>query len=167
MNSIHWAVRSGKNADLRPIEMRLRGVRRARLPRASAPVQTVTFAFREGDRGLSYNGRALRTLRSAGWRFQATVGREGDIEIDMINYPGPGRGFGIDLELVQAGRVIGRTRAVGRCSYLVCRYRSVRRPRAAQATDPSCPSSTAPGTRANASQMESVRPSSCAAPSIW
>jgi hypothetical protein len=29
------------------------------------------------------------------------------------------------------------------------------------------PFTTAPGMRANASQIESVRPSSCAAPSIW
>jgi hypothetical protein len=145
MNSLHWNVSSGKDADLRPLEMRLRGVRRARLPRASAPVQTVTFTFRRGDRGLSYNGRAIRMLRSAGWRFQATFGRTPrDVQIDMINYPGPGKGFGIDLELVQAGRVIGRTRAVGRCSYLVCRYRTVRRPSAAQATDPPCPPGQAP-----------------------
>jgi hypothetical protein len=145
MNSLHWSVSARKNADLRPVEMRLRGARRARLPRASAPVQTVTFAFRRGDRGLSYNGRAIRTLRSAGWRFQATFGHtERDVQIDMIHYPGPGKGFGIDLELVQGGRVIGRTRAVGRCSYLVCRYRTVRRPSAAQATDPPCPSGEVP-----------------------
>jgi hypothetical protein len=148
MNSMEWSVSYGKNADLRPVEVRLRGVRRARLPGASAPVQTVTFALRRGDRGLSYDGRAIRMLRSAGWRFQATFGHsERDIRIDMLHYPGPGRGFGIDLELTQAGRVIGRTRAVGRCSYLVCRYRTVRNPsgaRAAQATDPPCPPGVAP-----------------------
>jgi hypothetical protein len=125
--------------------MRLRGVRRARLPGRSAPLQTVTFAFRRGDRGLSYDGRAIRVLRSAGWRFQATFGHSRrDIRIDMLNYPGPGKRFGIDLELVQAGRVIGRTRARGRCSYLVCRYRSVRGPSAAQAPAPPCPPGEAP-----------------------
>ena len=114
------SVSYGKNTCciLRPVEVRLRGVRRARLPGPSAPVQTVTFALRKGDRGLSYDGRAIRMLRSAGWRFQATFGHsERDIRIDWPHYPGPGRGFGIDLELTQAGRVIGRTRAVGRCSY--------------------------------------------------
>ena len=148
MNSMEWSVSYGKNADLRPVEVRLRGVRRARLPGPSAPVQTVTFALRRGDRGLSYDGRAIRMLRSAGWRFQATFGHsERDIRIDMLHYPGPGRGFGIDLELTQAGRVIGRTRAVGRCSYLVCRYRTARNPsavRAAQTTDPPCPPGVAP-----------------------
>jgi hypothetical protein len=145
MNALHWNVSVGDNADRRPLEMRLRGVRRARLPGASAPLQTVTFTFRRGDRGLSYYGRAIRTLRSAGWRFQATYGHSaGDVQIDMINYPGKGKGFGIDLELVQGDRVIGRTRAVGRCSYLVCRYRTVRRPAAAQVTDPPCPSGEAP-----------------------
>ena len=33
---------------------------------------------------------------------------------------------------------------MGRCSYLVCRYRTVRRPAAAQATDPPCPPGEAP-----------------------
>ena len=148
MNSMEWNVSYGKNADLRPVEVRLRGVRRARLPGASAPVKTVIFALRRGDRGLSYDGRAIRMLRSAGWRFQATFGHsERDIRIDMLHYPGPGRGFGIDLELTQAGRVLGRTRAVGRCTYLVCRYRTVRNPsaaQAAQATDPLCPPGVAP-----------------------
>jgi hypothetical protein len=145
MNALHWSLSFGDNADLRPLEMRLRGVRRARLPGGSAPLQTVTFAFRRGDRGLSYDGRSIRVLRSAGWRFQTTFGHSRrDISIDMLNYPGPGKGFGIDLELVQAGRVIGRTRARGRCSYLVCRYRSARGPTAAQATDPSCPPGEAP-----------------------
>ena len=32
MNSLNWTVSLGDNADLRPVEMRLRGVRRARLP---------------------------------------------------------------------------------------------------------------------------------------
>ncbi len=155
MNSLSWAVSLGDNADRRPVVMRLRGVRRARLPGASAPVQTVTFTFRRGDRGLSYNGRAIRMLRSAGWRFQATYGHsERDVRIDMINYPGPGRGFGIDLELVQGDRVIGRTRAIGRCSYLVCRYRTVRGATATQATDPPCPPGAAPSTTIRGHDIE-------------
>jgi len=145
MNSLTWKVSLGDNADLRPVEMRLRGVKRARLPRGSAPLQTVVFSFRRGDRGLNYNGRAIRVLRSAGWRFQATFGHTArDVVIDMIHPPGKGKGFGIDLELVQGDRVVGRTRAVGRCTYLVCRYRTVRGPAAAQASDPPCPPGEAP-----------------------
>jgi hypothetical protein len=155
MNSLGWRVSLGDNADLRPVEMRLRGAKRARLPRGSTPVQTVVFTFRRGDRGLNYDGRAIRMLRSAGWRFQATFGHtRRDVVIDMIDTPGKGKGFGIDLELVQGDRVIGRTRAVGRCSYLVCRYRSVRRPAAAQVTDPPCPPGEAPNAKIRGFDVE-------------
>jgi hypothetical protein len=39
MNSLEWRVRVGADADLRPVEMRLRGSRRARLPRPGAPLR--------------------------------------------------------------------------------------------------------------------------------
>jgi hypothetical protein len=42
--------------------------------------------------------------------------------MEMTDYPGRGRRFGIDLEFVQAGRRLGRTRMVGRCRYLTCAY---------------------------------------------
>jgi hypothetical protein len=122
LSSLEWRVLVGKDADLRPVQVRIRGVRRARLPGASAPVETVTFALRGGDKGLSYNGRALRTLRSAGWYFDAYVARRGEeIDIHMRDHSNrKGRGFGIELELTQAGRRLGRTRAVGRCNDLIC-----------------------------------------------
>jgi hypothetical protein len=122
-----WRVRIGKNADLRPVQMRLRGVRRARVPSASAPVTTVTFALRGGDKGLSYFGKALRTVRSAGWRFDATWARRDEIRISMRDHSNRrGRAFGVELELTQAGRRLGRTRLVGRCNDLYCAPRTVR-----------------------------------------
>jgi hypothetical protein len=122
-----WHVRIGKNADLRPVQMRLRGVRRARVPSASAPVTTVTFALRGGDKGLSYFGKALRTVRSAGWHFDATWARRDEIRISMRDHSNRrGRAFGVELELTQAGRRLGRTRLVGRCNDLFCLPRVVR-----------------------------------------
>ena len=122
LSSLEWRVLIGKDADLRPIQVRIRGVRRARLPGASAPVVTVSFALRGGDKGLSYNGRALRTLRSAGWHFDADVTRRGaELDIHMRDHSNrKGRGFGVELELTQAGRLLGRSRAVGRCGDLIC-----------------------------------------------
>lgn len=122
LSALEWRVLIGKDADLRPVQVRIRGVRRARLPGASAPVETVTFALRGGDKGLSYYGRALRTLRSAGWHFDAYVARRGEeIDIHMRDHSNrKGRSFGFELELTQAGRRLGRTRAVGRCNDLIC-----------------------------------------------
>jgi hypothetical protein len=68
--TLEWRMRIGENADLRPVELRLRGVRRPRLPRRSTPVQTLTFSLRRGDRGRWW-GQPERVLRSAGWRFAA------------------------------------------------------------------------------------------------
>jgi hypothetical protein len=122
MNSASWRVRYGDAADLRPVQMRLRGVRRARLPGPSSPLETVTFAFRRGDRGFRYSSPPGRRIRSAGWRFQPVFGDRTDFGMEMTDYPGRGRRFGIDLEFVQAGRRLGRTRMVGRCRYLTCAY---------------------------------------------
>jgi hypothetical protein len=122
-----WRVRIGKEADLRPVQLRVRGVRRARLPSASAPVTTVTFALRGGDKGLTYFGRALRTVRSAGWHFDATWDERDEIRIAMRDHSNRrGRGFGFELELTQAGRRLGRTRVVGRCNDLYCIPRAVK-----------------------------------------
>jgi hypothetical protein len=125
ISTLDWRVRIGRNADLRPVEMRLRGVRRARLPRPSTPLKTLTFALRRGDPGL-WSGRPERVLRSAGWRFAAGFNEENEIFITMRTFRGRRRGFGFDFELLQAGRRIGRARGVGRCGYLLCDYRTVR-----------------------------------------
>jgi hypothetical protein len=126
--SLDWRVLIGKDADLRPVQLQLRGVRRARLPGASGPTETVTFALRGGDKGLSYFGRSLRTVRSAGWHFDADVSRRGkELSVSMRDHSNRrGRGYGVELELTQAGRRLGRTRVVGRCGDLICTFRTVR-----------------------------------------
>ena len=58
-------IQAGKNADLRPVQLRLRGVRRARLPGPRARLQTLTLPLRRGDAGLPLAGRA-RCGRPAG-----------------------------------------------------------------------------------------------------
>lgn len=128
MTELQWRIHVGENADLRPIEARLRGVRRARFPRASAPVQTMALVLRRGD------GRALpdvgRVLRSAGWRFRfAPTYPEAGFTVRMSDVKkSRRRGFGFELDFVQGGERIGRTRAKGRCEFTVvgplCRYRA-------------------------------------------
>lgn len=132
MVELDWLMRIGKGADLRPVEARLRGVRRARLPGAAAPVQTISLGLRTGDRPmLTGTGRVLR---SAGWRFRFGPLFRDELPVRMYGFEkSRRRGFGFDLNFVQAGRSIGRTRAVGRCEFTVvgrlCRFRTARAPR--------------------------------------
>jgi hypothetical protein len=127
---LEWRVRVPANADRRPVQWRLRRVGRARRPPATAPVQTVTYALRRGDKGLGGLGTG-RMLRSAGWRFHFDVFFRNEMEVTMrrSGRPRP-RAFGIELDVIQAGRRVGRTRVVGRCTFSsvgpLCSYRTVR-----------------------------------------
>jgi hypothetical protein len=122
-------LRTGRNADLRPVQFRLRGVKRARLPGPGARLQKATIALRRGDPGLS-RGES-RTLRAGGWRFR--IGN-GDEHIIIFNAEvienrrgrrGRSRGFGYTIVLVQAGHRVGRVRVTGRCGYLGCQRRAL------------------------------------------
>jgi hypothetical protein len=112
-----WSIRAGRDADLRPVEVRLRGVRRS---------QTLTLALRRGDDGVGWGSRA-RVLRAAGWSFNFGLAEENAV---LVTARAPERGkrrdFGFELDFVQAGRRIGRTRATGVCAQLGCRYRTRR-----------------------------------------
>ncbi len=104
-----WILLVPDNADLRPVEVRLRGVQRARAPRASDPLTVVTFALRDGDKGLTYDGRAIRIVRSGGWHFDVTYGTRAKLVVQMRDFARRGpRGYGIDLKIIQAGRQIGQ-----------------------------------------------------------
>jgi len=131
ISELNWTLRFGQRSDLRPIEVRLRGVRRARLPGGSAPLETLTLGLRAGDPGRLLTGTG-RVLTSAGWRFRVGPYFRNEFPIRMSKPRGPrGRrvGFGFELELVQGGRRIGRTRGVGRCEFTsvgpLCRGRTL------------------------------------------
>ena len=127
ISELLWSLRVGAATDLRPVEVRLRGVRRARVPGPSVPAQTLALGLRRGDPNRMLVGTG-RVLASAGWRFR--IGPFFDEEFPIrMSKPGRAtrRGFGFELELVQGGVRIGRTRAVGRCEFTVvgplCRAR--------------------------------------------
>lgn len=122
VSELTWFVFIGKNADRRPVQMRVRGARRARPPRPSLPVTTTTLGLRAGD-----GAREGRTLRSAGFRISARYFERDDLfRITMRSRSRPRR-FGVELDLQQAGRRIVRTRVVGHCvRYNICFYRQVR-----------------------------------------
>jgi hypothetical protein len=127
ISELNWILRVGTRSDLRPVEVRLRGIPHARLPAASAPVQKITLGLREGDPGRMLTGTG-RVLRGAGWRFRVGPFFRNEFPIRMTN-PKKKR-FGFDLQLVQGGRRIGRTRGVGRCEFTsvgpICRARIAR-----------------------------------------
>jgi hypothetical protein len=131
ISELDWSLRAGKASDLRPVQVRLRGVRRARLPGASAHVQTLALGFRAGDPGRMPFGTG-RVLRSAGWRFRIGPFFQSEFPIRMYKVErGRGkRGFGFELELVQGGRRIARTRGIGSCRFTslgpLCRARTMR-----------------------------------------
>jgi len=118
ISELEWSLRVGGGTDLRPVEVRLRGVRHARLPSHSAHVQTLALGLRSGDPNRLLFGTG-RVLRSAGWRFRIGPFFRGEFPIRMYKVErGHGRrGFGFELELVQDGHRIGRTRGVGSCRF--------------------------------------------------
>lgn len=119
------SIRARKNADLRPVRLQLRGVRRARLPGRGARVQTVRLPLRRGDAGLQ-RGESRR-LRAAGWRFiinfvdEHQIGIGAQLHETCRGRRGCSRGFGLSIVLAQAGHRVGRVRATGHCGYLGCR----------------------------------------------
>lgn len=122
-------VRAGKNADLRPVEFRLRGVRRARLPGRAARLQRIALSMRRGDPGLPLTD--VRRPRAAGWKFhvgyvdQHEVGIGAQVIDSHRGRRGRASGFGFSIEFVQARHRVGRIRAVGSCGYLGCRWRAL------------------------------------------
>src|SRR5262249_49519053 len=57
-----WATRLGPHADRRPIEVRVRGVRKAKLPGSRVPFKVATVALRPTDPGFAKT-RFFRTPR--------------------------------------------------------------------------------------------------------
>jgi hypothetical protein len=120
------ALRAGRNDDRRPVELRLRGTRHARLPGAGARTQKLTLAFRRGDPGLGFDGRR-RILRAAGWVFHINLATANTAILGISN-PNDRRrqAFGWELVFRQSGRRIGLITAVGRCGELGCMFRTGR-----------------------------------------
>jgi hypothetical protein len=120
------ALRAGRNYDRRPVQMRLRGTRHARLPRPGAPAQRLMLGFRRGDPELGFDGRQ-RVLRAAGWVFRVGFATENTVVLGISNpHDRRRQAFGWELVFRQSGRRIGRISAVGHCGVLGCTFRTGR-----------------------------------------
>jgi hypothetical protein len=122
-----WESEVGSQVDRRPIELRLRGVTRARLPGANVPFKVTTIALRSSDPG---SGRQ-RTIRlHHGWwavdaRFDSDDQRfimRGSSHIGFTKH----HSLGYELQLLQANRLLLRIRATGTCYFDGCVWRTLK-----------------------------------------
>jgi hypothetical protein len=120
-----WGTVLSKTADLRPIQVRLRGVAKAHLPGPKVPFKSITVGLRASD--TSFAPDRQRKLRSPRWLVEVTAGSSG------IAISGNIRGLGdrpkpvaYEVQVLQAGRLLGRLAAAGKCSVFNCTFRTVK-----------------------------------------
>ncbi len=123
-----WFTDVGVTSDRRPVAVRLRSVRGARLPGAGVPFRTFTIALRPTDAGWRGRGRTVFPFVQTFGDFEGAGVGFVNLLVGMRNRPSNPR-FGYELQLVQAGRLLGRVRAAGQCTAFGCEFRpfSVRR----------------------------------------
>jgi hypothetical protein len=120
-----WALtaRVGRSTDLRPLELRLRAIARVRLPSASMPFKTVSASLRDLEPGLDRQ----RFLRGPKWQittrtnypFTALFVEAGVKTGSSHDHP-----LGLEFQALQAGRLIIRVRAAGKCNFGGCTWRT-------------------------------------------
>lgn len=112
--SAGWSVTQavGRYTDLRPVEIRLRGTARARLPGPTTPFKTATLPLRGG-------AGKQRVLRSSRWRVTGYVSfrRPPTLSLDsrLDTHSHRYHALGYELQVLQGGRLMLRVRAAGRC----------------------------------------------------
>ena len=115
----------GRYTDRRPVELRLRGIARARLPSPAMPFKVVTASLRSLDPGL---GRQ-RYLRSPKWQVTGRVNYKMTaffLEARMKTGSIHDHPVGYELQVLQAGRLMLRVREAGTCNLGSCTWRIMR-----------------------------------------
>lgn len=110
--------------DHRPVTVRYRGWRRARLPDSSVPFRTLTAPIRKGDPGF---GSEIHKLALP--RVEATVTAGPDIvavKLSSVTTTRHARPVAYDIWLTQADRTLARFRLAGSCSAFNCNMRTVK-----------------------------------------
>lgn len=112
----------GRYTDRRPVELRLRGIARARLPSPAMPFKIVTVALRSIDPGFDKQ----RYLRSPKWQVTGRVNFESTamfVEATMKTGSVHDHPIGYELQVLQAGRLMIRVREAGTCNFGSCTWR--------------------------------------------
>jgi hypothetical protein len=119
-----WLTIIPPGSDLRPIEVRARSVKRARLPGGSLPFRTMTVGLRASEPRYDQGERRMRVPRllvgvSAN---DEQIRIRGDIRIGSVRE----KPLGYDVQFVQGGRQIARVRLAGRCGVFDCKLRTLK-----------------------------------------
>ncbi len=119
-----WVLtfRIGPHTDLRPLELRFRGIGRAKLPSASMPFKIVNASLRDLEPGIDRQ----RYLRGPKWQVTSRVNfqrtalfLEARVKTGSLHWHPVGNEF----VALQAGRQILRVRQAGKCRLAECSWR--------------------------------------------
>jgi hypothetical protein len=115
----------GRYTDRRPVEVRLRGIARTRLPSPATPFKSVKVALRGSDPGFG-NQRYLRGPR---WLVTARANFAGTtFFLDSRVKTGSvhDQPVGLELQVLQAGRLMFSARQAGTCNFGGCVWRTLK-----------------------------------------
>ena len=120
-----FGVDVGRTADLDPVQVMARGVRRPRLPGAKLPFKSVTVPLRVGAPGFidakTYHINVPRwTIRTGGDHHGFYI--SGNARGTSPRYAT----LGYEVKVLQSGGLLARLRLAGRCNSLACDMRTVR-----------------------------------------
>jgi hypothetical protein len=123
--SAGWVLTAliGRSTDLRPLELRFKGIGRARLPSASMPFKTVMAALRNLEPGIDKQ----RYLRGPKWQITSRVNFERTalfLEARVKTGSTHDHPVGYEFQALQAGRLMIRVRAAGKCNFGGCTWRT-------------------------------------------
>lgn len=120
-----WYTDVGPYSDRRPLAIRLRSVRGARLPGPGASKRTFTVALRPSDAGWRGRDRTVFPFVQVFGNFEGAGVGFVNLLVGMRNRERDPR-FGYELALIQGGRVIASIRAAGQCRVFGCEFRPFR-----------------------------------------
>jgi len=119
-----WALTAliRRYTDRRPLELRFRGIARARLPSASMPFKTVMASLRDLEPGID----SQRYLRGPKWQITSRTNfPHTALFVEGVVKTGSSHDHpvGYEFQALQAGRLMIRVRAAGKCNFGDCTWR--------------------------------------------
>jgi hypothetical protein len=112
----------GHSSDLRPLELRFKGIARTRLPSAAMPFKIVRPSLRDLEPGIDKQ----RFLRGPKWQITSRVNFERTalfVESGVKTGSVHDHPVGYEFQALQAGRLMLRVRAAGKCNLGGCTWR--------------------------------------------
>jgi hypothetical protein len=122
--SVGWGLTAliGRYTDRRPLELRLRAIARAKLPSASMPFKTIMASLRDLEPGID----SQRYLRGPRWQITSRTNYPHTalfVEAGVKTGSSHDHPLGLEFQALQAGRLMLRVRAAGKCNFGGCTFR--------------------------------------------